>query len=176
MTKMQIPAILLTLLTAPGCSSVHQPAAPPCSIAVFDLKARDGSGGSAEPLGSSAKLIDEFTKAVAQRTESVTMAEMTARAGWTGSWTHATYVGPRTTVEKLNQNLGTHLEESCITGFPSSSSDSDRAGYSYTLFFDAGVPIQAVLWTAAMPALVIGRPYVAPDTELQFTAGRMEPK
>lgn len=102
------------------------------------------------------------------------MGEMTARAGWAGSWTNATYVGPRTTVEKINQNVGTHLEGSCITGFPREGSDSDRPSHIYTLFFNEGIPIQAVVWTDPSPDLRISRPAVTPDTELRFTEGKMQ--
>ena len=173
MTLTRILAFTMAISTLPACSSIDRPAEPPCSTPVFDLNARDGSGAPVEPLGSSKRLVDEFAKAVAAKTESVTMGEMTTRAGWTGTWTHATYVGPMTTVEKINKNVGTHLEASCIKGFPPEFGDSDRPSYCFTLFFDAGVPVQAVVWTAANPDLTISRPSITPDTELHYAHGEM---
>ncbi|MGW5312680.1 hypothetical protein ACWEQ0_22685 [Nocardia thailandica] len=174
MKTARILAFSVVAVAVPGCGSIDYPAAEPrCSIPVFDLKARDGSGGSAEPLGSSARLVDEFAKAVAAKTESVTMGEMTTRAGWTGTWTQATSVGPLTTVADINKDVGTHLESSCIKGFPPKYNDSDRPSYRYTLFFDAGVPVQAVIWTAANPDLTISRPSITPDTELHYAHGEM---
>lgn len=145
-----------------------------CSSRAFDLNAKD------EPLGSNSRLVEEFSAAVQQKTELITMGEMTTRAGWLADWDRAVFVNYSTTIESLNEQAGTHLGANCLLGIPRrvQSNDSAPTSRKYTLFVENGEPVQAVEWMDYDPDLRMGVPFLTPDSELKYlaTAGVMSGK
>lgn len=158
-----VPIVVVAILLT-GCSFSGSRAPRPCSVGdVVDLVRMS------EPLGSGDRLVEEFAKAVELRVESVTMGEMTLRAGWLDGWDRAVWVGPGSTADSVNADAGTEIGANCLRGLPHGSSGSDGATYpTYTVFVSRGVPVQAVMWRDPNPDLRIGRAFLAPDSVLKY--------
>ncbi|MEV0359016.1 hypothetical protein AB0H71_23460 [Nocardia sp. NPDC050697] len=157
---------LAAIVTCAGCQlSGDEPTGPACSGQTFDLKDR-----SAAPLGPPKELVSAFNDAVDQQLESVTMAEMVNRAGWSGDWDRAIYFGAGMTDADLKQMSGSNLELACFTGRPQYNDDNpDMASPYMSLFLFNGQPIQAELWTGQNPSLDFGsREFLTPDTVFRF--------
>ncbi|MFF2088212.1 hypothetical protein ACFVVM_30900 [Nocardia sp. NPDC058176] len=157
-------AVAVAVVVLAGCSGPGRQAIEPCSSdEVLDLVRMS------ESLGSSDRLVAEFATAAEQRTESVTMGEMTVRAGWSSGWDRAVWVGPGSTADSVNADAGTDIGSNCLQGLPQGGSDSNGPAYpTYTLFVSQGVPVQAVMWREPNPDLRIGRAYLVPDSELKY--------